>query len=266
MKMIFLSDAHLKGTGDAVHEKLIRFLDRLRGRNGTGQGTGSGAAITVDHLVIAGDFFDFWFGRGDAIFPGFVPVVERLAALRRSGVQISLCEGNHDFFLSDYFSRKLGMDVYPEWVEWEFDGRRILASHGDTVDRSNLKYLALRKLLRSGFFQLLHRILPLKFLWLAARISSKTSKSIPGKTDDRLSEIMYRFALGKFREGYDAVILGHCHRPILREEEYEGRRKTFATLGDWATHDTYLVYDEGRFFLERFPPALPDGGDVNKTS
>ena len=254
-KIVFLSDVHLKGSADAVQDRFIRFLDRFQGRGLSGDGKASGDSFPVDHLVLAGDFFDFWFGRGDAIYPGFKPVVEKLAAVKRRGVRISLYEGNHDFLMADYFAKRLGMDVYPEWAEWDLDGRKALISHGDTVDRGNLKYRALRKFLRSGFFRHFQGVLPLKFLWLAGQISSATSKGIPGKSDDRLEKIMYRFARAKFREGYDIVVLGHCHRPILREELCGGREKTFATLGDWVTHDSYLVYDQGRFTMERFLPG-----------
>ena len=71
--------------------------------------SGDEKAIMTDLLVIAGDFFDFWFERGGLIYPEFRPVVERLVQLRQSGIRISLCEGNHDFFLADYFSGELGI-------------------------------------------------------------------------------------------------------------------------------------------------------------
>ncbi|MHB8907329.1 MAG: UDP-2,3-diacylglucosamine diphosphatase [Syntrophales bacterium] len=249
MKAIFLSDAHLKGPGAASHEKLTRFFDRLRGRGGIGRGQAPDDTLEVDHLVIAGDFFDFWFARGDAIHPAFRHVVERIAALKRDGVRVSFCEGNHDFFLDEYFSARLGIEVYREWADFEIDGRRILVSHGDTVDRGNRKYLALRGFLRSPFIHGLQRLLPLSLLWGVARLGSRMSKEMSGESAERLVEIMHRFAQGKFREGYDAVILGHCHKPFLTEELYDGRRKTFATLGDWITRDSYLLYDEGRFTL-----------------
>lgn len=252
MKTVFLSDAHLKGSGYASHVKLMHFFDRLRGREGTDSREIVASTLILDHLVIAGDFFDFWFGRGDAIYPGFRPVVDRMVDLKREGVRISLCEGNHDFSLADYFSRKLEIDVYPEWAEFTLDGLRILVSHGDTVDRGNRKYLALRGFLRSSFARRLQRLLPLDLLWRLARLSSEMSKEMSRESQDRLAELMYRFALEKFHEGYDAVILGHCHKPLLRETLSGDRKKTFVTLGDWITHDSYLLFEEGRFTLQRF--------------
>ncbi len=254
MKTVFLSDAHLKGPGYAGHVKLMHFFDRLRGRGGIGSGWCASGTLILDHLIIAGDFFDFWFARGDAIYPGFRPVVDRMVALKQEGVRISLCEGNHDFSLADYFSRKLGIDIYPDWAEFTLDGLRILVSHGDTVDRGNRKYLALRGLLRGSFTRRLQRLLPLELLWRLARLSSEMSKEMSRESQDRLTEVMYRYSLEKFHEGYDAVILGHCHKPLLRETISGDRKKTFVTLGDWITHDSYLLFDEGRFTLQRFLP------------
>jgi UDP-2,3-diacylglucosamine hydrolase len=253
MKRIFLSDAHLKGTFDPAHQQLIRFFGGLRGRGAAGDREAADERRTVDHLIIAGDFFDFWFAREDRVYPGFRPMIEKLSALKGEGVMVSLCEGNHDFFLKDYFSGRLGFDVYPEWAEFTVDGHRILVSHGDTVDRGNRKYLALRGFLRSPLARRLQRLLPLTFLWRVARLSSDLSKEISEEAVNCLAEAMHRFARGKFREGYDAVILGHCHKPILRQEQVDGRQKTFATLGDWITHNSYLLYDDGRFFLSNFP-------------
>jgi UDP-2,3-diacylglucosamine hydrolase len=254
MTAIFLSDAHLKGPADPAHQRLIRFFEGFRGRETAGGRKISDERLTVDHLIIAGDFFDFWFARGDVIYPGFQQMVDRIAALKGEGVRISLCEGNHDFFLKDYFPGRLGFDVYPEWAEFTIDGLRILISHGDTVDRGNRRYLVLRGFLRSSFARQLQRLLPLKFLWRVARLSSDMSKGMSDASEDRLAEIMHRFAREKFREGYDAVILGHCHKPLFRQEQCDGRQKTFVTLGDWTTHGTYLSCDDGCFSLNRFPP------------
>jgi UDP-2,3-diacylglucosamine hydrolase len=265
MRAIFLADVHLKGPGDPAQEKMLRFLAGFSGRGEIPARQGAGE-LPLDHLVIAGDFFDFWLARGERAFRGFDPVLDRLAALKRAGVRISLCEGNHDFSLAGYFAGRRGMEVYPEWAEFDMDGRRVLVSHGDTIDRSNRRYLALRRFLRSGLAAGLQRCIPLSLLWGIARFSSKLSKGmggVSGVSDDRLAEIMYRFAQERFGEGFDAVILGHCHLPVLRRDQSAGGEKVFATLGDWQGHDSYLTCTDGRFARERFPesrPAAVSGG------
>ncbi|MFZ4440911.1 MAG: UDP-2,3-diacylglucosamine diphosphatase, partial [Syntrophales bacterium] len=205
MRAIFISDAHLKDPGDAAYQKLMSFFDTLRGSVDERNGEIPASAVVVDLLVIVGDFFDFWFERGDVVYPGFQPVIDRIAALKKQGVRICLCEGNHDFFLGDYFTGRLGIEVYPEWAEFDFDGLRVIVSHGDTVDRDNLKYLALRIFLRSRVAHVLQRLLPLKILWWIARLGSEMSKEVSEESQERLAKIMHRFAIGKFQEGYDAV-------------------------------------------------------------
>ena len=255
MKAIFLSDVHLKRRSDPRYEKCMQLFACLRGRGFESGHSGDANTIVIDLLVIAGDFFDFWFEKGGRIYPEFRPVVESLVQLRQSGIRICFCEGNHDFFLTDYFSRKLGIEVYPGDAEFMLDGLRSLVSHGDTVDRKNRRYLALRRLLRSSFAYSLQRVFPLRWLWLIARISSKVSKDRLGKASGPLSEVMHSFALEKYREGYDAVIFGHCHMSSFREEQIGGRWRVFVTLGDWIIRHNYLLYENGHFTLKRFLPG-----------
>ena len=252
MKALFLSDVHLKDPEGADYERLVLFFDRLRGRrNGGGE---TDAPIALDRLVIAGDFFDFWFSKGEAVYPGFRFIVERLASLGMEGVRISFCEGNHDFFLSDYFSRKPGFDVHPEWAEFDFEGLRVLASHGDTVDTGDLNYMALRRFLRNPRTRRLEQRLPRSFIWGLARLWSRMSREARGNSREAMLEAMNRYALEKIREGYDAVVLGHSHQPSLRRMWSGGRQGTFATLGDWTTQGSYLLFDDGRFTLKCFQP------------
>jgi UDP-2,3-diacylglucosamine hydrolase len=255
MKAVFLSDVHLKDPEGADYERLMQFFGRMQGRQKAGRGEILDSALTLDQLVIAGDFFDFWFSKGDSIYPGFRPTVDRLAALKQEGVRISLCEGNHDFFLTDFFSGRLGFDVHREWAEFHLDGLRVLASHGDIVDTRNHTYLTLRRFLRSPFTRRLEQLLPRSVIWRLARFWSKMSREMSGESQRHLVKVMHRFAEVKFQEGYDAVILGHCHEPILRQVYSGGRERTFVTLGDWMTHGSYLLFDDGRFTLRRFPPG-----------
>ena len=251
-RCLFLADAHLRERRDHNYEVLMDFLRHL---SGPAAGPGRGPVpdvVKIDHLFILGDFFDFWFSRRGRIFPGFVQVVERLRVLKGEGVAVHLCEGNHDFFMASYFTRRLGMEVWEDWASLPLAGRRVLIGHGDLVDETNLNYLRLRKLLRSRAFFLLQRLMPLSFLWRMARMSSQTSQAYMGGAQEEIAVKMEAFARKKFREGYDAVILGHCHKAQHREIVTEDGVKTFVTLGDWVSQFTCLQHDGRRFRLCRY--------------
>lgn len=213
----------------------MAFLDGLRGR--------------VDDLFIAGDFFDFWFSRDGDIYPPFQGVTGKLLELRDSGTKLHIFEGNHDFSMGSWFFQRNGVDVFPEWAEFTLDGERILVSHGDTVDIANVRYMMLRRILRSRVFRRMESLIPAKVLWKAAALSSSVSKGMTLESKEILAGKMEDFALKKFEEGFDAVILGHCHLPVLKQYEIGGRTKTFVALGDWIEHYSYLLFETGRFTL-----------------
>jgi UDP-2,3-diacylglucosamine hydrolase len=189
------------------------------------------------------------------IYPEFRDIVEMLADLKERGIRVHLCEGNHDFLLSDYFARQLGMEVIREWATINLEGRRVLISHGDTVDSRNKRYLLLRSFLRSSFFYKLQRALPISFLWRIAQISSRLSKDLTVETADAMAKKMRRFAQRKFKDGFDAVILGHSHKHLLETNEVSGVKKTLVLLGDWGQHSSYLCYENGNFNLATFQPT-----------
>ncbi|HRS98302.1 MAG TPA: UDP-2,3-diacylglucosamine diphosphatase, partial [Smithella sp.] len=167
MKAVFLSDAHLKHSTDERYRCLVQFLTELgEGRVGPPHGgEGSRMGAVVDDLYILGDFFDFWFCRPDRIYPEFQPVIGKLVQLRQSGIRVHWFEGNHDFFMREYFHGVLGMDVIEESATVDLDQRRAYLAHGDTLDRTNVFYLALRKVLRSRIFYHFQRVLPPPVLW-----------------------------------------------------------------------------------------------------
>jgi len=238
MNAVFLSDAHLKNRSDPGYRALLRFFDSIQGE--------------IEHLYIAGDFFDFWFCGNGLIYPEFFDIINRLRELQAGGTGIHFCEGNHDFDMAPYFSAQLGMEVFTDSADLILDGKRIFLSHGDTVDRSNHKYLFLRWILRTRGFDIFQSLIPPEVRWKLAMISSETSKGMSEQSRDELAEKMSAFSLGKFREGFDAVILGHCHKPLLRRHGSGADEKIFAALGDWVEYRSYILFSDGCFSLKFF--------------
>ena len=184
MKAVFLSDAHLKDSSDPGYQKCLQFFASF---TGTGSLTGSADQTTLDLLVIAGDFFDFWFERDGRIYPKFQSVVENLLRLKEKGVRICVCEGNHDFFLADFFEKNCGIEIYPNDLELALDDLKVFVSHGDAIDKEQKGYLALRRFLRSRFVYRLQRIFPLKLLWSIAQFSSSMSREMTTNVQERLA-------------------------------------------------------------------------------
>lgn len=241
MKCIFLSDAHLTRRRDEYYRDLMNFLESL-------------ARERIDRLFIAGDFFDFWFCKDHYIYPFFREAIEKLVMIKNSGTEIIYCEGNHDFFLESYFGKKLGMKVFPDLAVLDLDGRKMLVGHGDVVDRNNKKYQLLRKILRSRIFFEVQKRTPSRILWTLARLGSHTSRGLPFDSEERLVNEMLKFSMDRLRSGFDIVILGHSHQPQLSEFPVDGIRKTFAILGDWTRHKSYLEYENGNFRLCYYRP------------
>ena len=234
MKAIFISDAHLKRASDERYSRLINFLNDLKegmARSLVNSDELGKEKASIDDLYIVGDLFDFWFCQREKINPEFKLVIDKLIELQKTGISIHLSEGNHDFFMGEYFKNILGMEVFDEWARVKLDNLWALVAHGDTTDKANIKYILFRKILRSRVFYNFQHFIPASIRWAIAGFSSAASKEMTIENGDALVEKMFSFALTKFGEDYDAVILGHCHRPSFAPLYCCGKEKNFCCIG-----------------------------------
>jgi len=257
MKAIFISDAHLRKSSDERYRKMMDFLEDIK--NGNIKVTGSAETHKTDKrfindIYIAGDFFDYWFCTKDNINPEFKPVINKLIELQKAGIRVHLSEGNHDFFMGEYFHDVLGMEVFEENKEAKLDDLTVLIAHGDTADRSNTRYLFFRNILRSRAFYHFQQMIPAPVRWKLAGLTSTASKELAAEDGHDLIKKMNSFVMKKFQEGYDVIILGHCHVPGINYYTIQNRKKTFATLGDWIRHYSFLYYENKSFVLQKYRP------------
>ena len=257
MKAIFISDAHLRKSGDERYKKLMNFFDVVKeghiGKLIYSDNKNMDKTL-IDDLYIAGDLFDFWFCRKEEINPEFNPVINKLIELKNAGIRVHLGEGNHDFFMREYFHDVLRMDVFEEITEANMDNLNILIAHGDTTDNANTKYLLFRKVLRSRAFYNFQRFIPASIRWMLAGLTSTASKELTVEDGEEIVKKMASFALARFHDGCDAVIFGHCHVPSVNYYNIADKKRTFVTLGDWITHYSFLYYDDGNFYLGYYRP------------
>jgi UDP-2,3-diacylglucosamine hydrolase len=257
MNAIFISDAHLKRASDERYGRLINFLNDLKegmARSLVNSDELGKEKASIDALYIVGDLFDFWFCQREKIHPEFKLIINKLIELQKTGISIHLNEGNHDFFMGEYFKNILGMEVFDEWARVKLDNLWAFVAHGDTTDKANIKYILLRKILRSRVFYRFQHFIPASIRWAIAGFSSAVSKEMTIENGDALIKKMFSFALTKFEEDYDAVILGHSHRPVLRQCIVAEKKKTFVALGDWIRHFSFLYYENNKFFFGYYRP------------
>ena len=192
----------------------------------------------------------FWFAGKNDVYPGYSDIVELLLEIRKSGTGISFFEGNHDFFLGDYFEPR-GIRVIPDGAVIDLGGKRVFMSHGDTIDTSKGGYLFLRRVLRSDLVYRIQEKLPSSILWRVSRAISRMSRSREEPPTEEINGTITIFAAKKFDEGADAVILGHYHSPRFEQYTKDEGVRTFVILGDWIRHYAYLVYEDGEFAMKR---------------
>ena len=245
---IFISDAHFTGKEPEEVESFLGFLDAEEER--------------IDHLVILGDLFEFFFGFKDPSagnksfgFSDYLPVLEKLRRLDRQGVRITYFEGNHDFSLQSFFSEqwKMKVEVHPEGAEERLGQRRAFLAHGDLSNPKQWKYRIYRRLLRNRWaYAFIHLVGP----GISRRIAQKLSTMSYQKfhTQNQASPPVFKaFAHQKFLEGFAVVILGHSHFPEEVEEWIDGRRCLYFNVGDWKTHRSFLRFTPPeRFQLSRY--------------
>jgi len=255
VKAIFISDAHLKKSSDDRYIKLIDFFNDLKAGKISSLVHGEdkySKAVLIEDLFIAGDLFDFWYCRKNNIYSDFKIIISKLLELKNAGIRIHLFEGNHDFFMKEYFQDILGMDVFEDSADFMLDDKKIYVSHGDTADKNNKLYMIFRKILRSGAFYHFQRFIPSPALWMVAGLGSTASKELNKENGEELFGRMSEYAQEKLQGDYDVIILGHSHQAVVKKYVIDGKEKMFAALGDWIKHYSFLYYENGEFKLGHY--------------
>jgi UDP-2,3-diacylglucosamine hydrolase len=237
-KIAFIADAHLGMPGDDPRrpEKVASFLRWLNGK--------------VTHLYIAGDLFDFWFEYKSAV-PNTAPkVVFELYNLVRAGTEVVILAGNHDYWLGKYLSDEVGVKIELGDVIAEHQGRKLYIHHGDGLYPDDHGYRILKKVLRSrisiALFRLIH---PDAAAWIARKTSHTSRYYLSPPVVNEKSAARFRpIADERLKDGYDAVLYGHTHVPLLEKRD----TGTMILLGDWIKHSTYAILEKGTFSLRNW--------------
>lgn len=243
-KIFFLSDFHL-GAPDAAaslqREKLIvRFLEEVRHE--------------AYAIFIVGDVFDFWYEYKQVVPRGYVRLLGKLAELTDAGIALYFFVGNHDMWMKNYFQQELGIPVYFEPKEFQFNGKKFHIGHGDGLGPGDHGYKMLKKVFRNPVCQWLFGILPPRTGIGLANYFSQKSRAMTGSVEETfLGEenewlIIYSKEILKDKK-VDYFVFGHRHLPIDYRLPHGSR---YINLGDWLRYDTYAVFDGQDIVLKSY--------------
>jgi UDP-2,3-diacylglucosamine hydrolase len=241
MSRLFVSDVHLDASAPAAIEQFLSFLDTH--------------AANAEALYILGDLFEVWIGddEGDAEKKG---VAAALRALTTRGVACFVLHGNRDFLLGRGFCDATGCRLLPDPVVAEFDGERVLLTHGDALCVDDHSYQELRSVVRTAPWQRRFLALPLsdrELLANQARAGSRqhTSRTIPKIMDVNSDAVAQAFRVAGVRR----MIHGHTHRPGIHDTVIDGTPAQRIVLGAWYEQGSYLVYERGNYELRELARA-----------
>ncbi|MBZ5638634.1 MAG: hypothetical protein LAO51_07740 [Acidobacteriia bacterium] len=236
--LVFVGDVHL-GAGDLAVVEFCRFVEAI--------------APTTSRLVLAGDLFEVWIGRPEMEGPHHRTVALALAALRRRGVSVAYLEGNRDYGVAALHVGAAFDDASADGLVERRGGSSFFAVHGDLVNEDDRAYRAWRRVSRSRPLWALFNALPAG----ARRRLAETLRERLARTNVAYrrrfpEDAVRRFAAARFREGHDAVVLGHFHVEKDLEAEPPSPPGRILVLPEWKGSRRHLRVgaDGGTAFVD----------------
>ncbi|MBL7716362.1 MAG: UDP-2,3-diacylglucosamine diphosphatase [Bdellovibrionales bacterium] len=242
-----ISDLHVWGDDDPLYLKLLNWLV---------QDVSEG-----DVIVLAGDIFDMLIGNQRVYRERYRQFFEALRKIQDRAAAIYYIEGNHDFWLKDLFrAQGLRVQICPKEIAIQVGSRKLYVAHGDLVDRSDWGYRILRVFLRSPFLWAFQKFAPGSFVdWVGQTSSRRSRGSRPTMAEMSLMRLehlrkAYRsFSAAKIHEGFDAVVLGHCHDRDEMEFKVGDRLGRYLNVGFPRTHETSIEWTATQDLPSRIP-------------
>ena len=243
-RTIFLSDIHL-GKRGCQADLLLDFLKHN----------------DADTIFLVGDIVDGWSLKKSWFWPqSHNDVVQKLLRKVRKGTRMIFVPGNHDEFARAYVGMSFGgVECMESAVHELGDGRRFLVIHGDQFDIvvNHAKWLALlgdwayeAALVSNRWFNKARRAFGFPYWSFSAwaKLKVKDAVSFIGAFETTLAGEARRM-------GYDGVVCGHIHHPVIRDVG----GITYVNTGDFVESCSAVAeHADGRLEILEWKAAVSD--------
>ncbi len=255
IEICILSDIHL-GTYGCQADKVLQYLK----------------SIEPEMLILNGDIIDIWNFKKSFFPAAHVEVLRKIFKWVEKGVKVVYITGNHDESLRKYSDLRLEHFMLTDKYIFHKDGKKYWVFHGDVFDATTKGYARIiAKLGGKGydFLILLNRFINAS-LSLLGREKMSFSKKVKNSIKHAVAWINNfentAAELG-IDDGFDYVICGHIHQPVIRKIISKRGSIQYMNSGDWVENLTSLEYIDGHWSIFHFKEdAIHDYMDSDEES
>ncbi len=242
MKSWFVSDIHLTGLKERNGQTLLRFLFYLNQN-------------PKEHrLFLLGDIFDFWLSNGAAFVKEYKELVDQIGILKKNGGEVTYFEGNHDFHVDVFWTKRFGIPVIEDRAYIKIDQLEIRLEHGDFINPDDKKYLEYRAKIRNPWIEPIGHLVPGFFWkWFGEKQSQKSRKKTGHygiNNAEEIRNLIRSHAKRAYEEKkFDLIITGHMH--VLDDFNFDvhGKKVRSVNLGTWLEKPRALMITNGELTM-----------------
>lgn len=243
--LVVISDVHL-GTYGCHAREMLKYLK----------------SIEPKRLILNGDIIDIWQFNKRYWPKSHMKVIKHITALIGKGIEVTYITGNHDEMLRKFVGFELGtLSIVNKAIVPLNDGTAWIF-HGDVFDVTMQHSKWLAKLGGAGYdlLILLNRAVN-HVLLKTGRGRISLSKKIKNGVKSAVAfinnfeDIVMDIAAD---QGYDYVVCGHIHQPIIKVSERKNGTVCYLNSGDWVENLTALEYHDGAWSIYKYE-ELPAG-------
>lgn len=234
--IVVLSDIHL-GTYGCHAKELLKYLKSIKPKE----------------VILNGDIVDIWQFSKRYWPKSHMKVVKLIMEWVAKGIPVHYVTGNHDELLRKFSGSHMGSLSITNKLVMPLHNKKAWIFHGDVFDVTMQHSKWLAKLGAKGydFLILLNRAINFICKKIGKGPISMSKKIKNGvKSAVKFINDFERIAADiAIENGYDYVVCGHIHQPVIKNIKTEKGEVTYLNSGDWIENLTALEYKKGAWTL-----------------